>query len=461
MRYHCTHCGHHFESPEKEGIECPSCFWSTAIAPEGDKLGDSSERLKTNPSAGRILVGRVFWVLDALKPLLIALVLLGACFLAYKFLRLRFSETPAMDILAISSSEKKESGVEKAKKWVSKIVLKTENRATIEPLSETEVPPEPKPLLGGEDNVILARRIALDPKRELLDLEKKMLERRVSLRSAKVEKLPSPAWTQEQFEQMLKEQELYYKIPLPRSYRNKLKKVFREKYLAGSEAYSTGDLLQARNLWVEALAFPQYSENINLHRAVALTMLKPFINDTLSKIGALNGMLVESSLREVEAAVPAAYEKMNADLAQKNWQAAYETAQSLQSLAATLEEKAKSAPKVPDYLPGAAQVDAGIQSALTDLLEAAYPAVVDLSPLLADVSSKQRIAETFMPSLFQREFESYDRGLSLMDEGQWAQALTELESIHRPAILARDVEEKIQVIDKIRKAELAEPPVSS
>ena len=107
-------------------------------------------------------------------------------------------------------------------------------------------------------------------------------------------------------------------------------------------------------------------------------------------------------------------------------------------------------------------MDAGIGSALADLLEtAASPAIADLQPLLADVASKKRIAETFLPELFHEEFDAYAKARTLTDDGRWQEAKDLLAGIHRPAVLARDAEEKMAVLDKIIKAELERQAVSS
>jgi len=457
--YHCTHCTHQFEAPEKEGVECPSCFWTTTVVPAEEAAASASAAARPEKESSSKIIRNLWLILDALKPLFFAVVAGGVLWLGWRWFRPSFKPWPFLSLPAIKrdagriSEEKKNAAVS--------IKMKASAEAGQKLPSEAAAGPGGF-FLTENDNKILARFIQLDPVREPLEIEKKVLGRRVPLRTAKIEKLPSPAWTPEQFEQMLQTQEMYYKVPLPGSYRRKLKKLFTEKYLAAQQAYARGELLPARDLWVESLAFPIYADNIEKHRGVVLTMLRPFIGDTLSKIGALNGMLSEGSFRDSEAGLGGAYDQLNSALEKKDWKMAYGAASGIETLAAQLEEKAKSAPKIPGYQPAAGRVDAGIGSALADLLEtAASPAIADLQPLLADVASKKRIAETFLPELFHEEFDAYAKARTLTDDGRWQEAKDLLAGIHRPAVLARDAEEKMAVLDKIIKAELERQAVSS
>ena len=83
-----------------------------------------------------------------------------------------------------------------------------------------------------------------------------------------------------------------------------------------------GDLLATRDLFIESLLFPPYSTNVQKHRGVALTMLKAFITDTLSKIGALNQMVADQNRRQQGKEIEAEYGSLFALIQEGRWEEA-------------------------------------------------------------------------------------------------------------------------------------------
>jgi len=248
-------------------------------------------------------------------------------------------------------------------------------------------------------------------------------------------------------------------VPLPRSYRNKLQMLFESKYLAGAQAFTEGKLLEARNLWIEALAFPVYANDIEKHRGVVLTMLRSFINDTLSKIGALNGMLVEGPVRDRETKLNGAYGQFQKLISEQNWNAAFEAAQGLLSMADDFDKTTVQTPQVPAY-PPSAQIDRDIGKSLYDLLETSRPSVADVGALERDVWMKKQVIETLLPARFSESIKYYGEGLSAMDQAQWQMAMDILAKVKEPAVLQRDSAEKIKILEKIARAELDSSDVS-
>jgi len=449
IRYYCTHCSHAFEAEEKENMECPSCVWTSSVVRESEhhereaqqQTASSKKNTSAIPAGLRI-------AFDAVKPLLILGAVLGLIAAGFVFLKPQVSnllhkmksrgvelKVPSAEISGKSRIEKKSA---KSVKTQASQELGTE---------------KPQPVLSEQEKAVLARKIELDPTRELSPMEKELLSRAAVLKTGRIEKLPSPVWNLERFEKLLEDQQTLYQVPLPRSYRKKLKILFESKYLAGAQAFTESRLLEARNLWVEALQFPIFANDIEKHRGVVLTMLRSFINDTLSKIGALNAMLVESPVRDRETQLNGAYEQFKKLLTERNWNAAYEAGQKVLALAADFDTATVGTPQVPPY-PPSAQIDRDIGKSLYDLLEASRPAVADVGGLERDVRMKTQVIETLLPERFTESTGYYHTGLAAMDQAQWQSAIESLSKVKEPALLQRDSAEKIKILEKIIRAEL-------
>jgi len=456
IRYYCTHCSHAFEAEEKENIECPSCVWTSSVVRESEHREREAQQQSTVSSrkSPAIPLGlRIAF--DAVKPLLLLLAVLGLAAAGFFYFK---PQTAGLgQKIQESGSKLKKTAVEiqgnfEAPKKASKKQADASEK-------NLEVSDAPRPGLSEQDKAVLARKIELDPARELSPMEKELLGRTVSLKTGRVEKLPGPVWTLELFKKLLTDQQAAYQVPLPRSYRNKLQTLFETKYLAGAQAFTEGRLLEARNLWVEALAFPVYANDIEKHRGVALTMLRAFINDTLSKIGALNGMLVEGPVRDRETQLNNLHAQFQKQVSERQWETAFDSAQQLLKMAEDFDKTTVQAPQVPPY-PAAAQIDRDIGKSLYDLLEASRPAVADVGALERDVRMKKQVIETLLPGRFAENIGYYREGLAAMDRTEWQAALDLLSKVREPAVLQRDSAEKIKILEKIAREELDSSRVS-
>lgn len=306
--------------------------------------------------------------------------------------------------------------------------------------------------LTPEERNLLNRRLALDPNRALSEEEEEILKTRSSFRTGLVEKLPSQAWTSQSFKEMIAEQERFYQVPLPRSYKNKLDDLFEKKYAPGAEAFKNGDLLEARNFWVESLAFPVYANDVEKHRGVILTMLRPFITDTLSKVGAINGILIERKIREKEKSVSESYGRLFELIEEKSWKEALGAISFIQE---GLDELAR-----PDRLAGAPspypasvnQVDEGIAATLFQLLEVPPPALADLEPIHTDILAKRKVIESFIPERLQAVQQVYDEALDYIQRSEWADAEKKLRGVDLPLALIEDAQQKTKILKKLQKA---------
>lgn len=421
-QYVCTHCGKQFEAEEKEILECPGCFWSTSVkkAEDAEPRTESPAQKKSAAASFEIPKGLLRFFIGVLMALAAAIIFLKV-------------------LPSVKESLKKRPGA------VSGITIPPDvkpaaSRAPAVPAGE---------VLTAEEKEMLSRKLEVKADRPLSPDEESVLNHQAPLKAGFIEKLPFQAWNLELFKQVLSTEEKRYKVPLPGSYHRKLENLFKEKYLPGAEAFKNEKLLEARNFWAESLAFPVYSTNIQKHRAVALTMLRPFINDTLSKIGTLNSILAERSIREREMQVTAEYGKILEMLHKKNWPEALAAMTALDRKLSEMITPAAPA-SVEPYPPGVNQVDDTIRGPLMDLLSVPPPALSDLEPLRADLRAKERVVQGLIPANVESAQTLYNEAFDLIQKKEWESAAKKLGAIEFPDSLVADARAKIKIIEKLK-----------
>ena len=251
---------------------------------------------------------------------------------------------------------------------------------------------------------------------------------------------------------MLSEQERAYQISLPRSYHKKLEAIFIEKYLRAEGAFNQGLLLQARDLWIESLAFPVYGDNLQKHRAVALTMLKPLVNDTLAKIGALNSSLTEKVVREREEKVQGLYHETLRLIQERSWQEALSKIGFIEDQMKAFEDPKNLELSPPPYPTSINSVDADIRAALFDIFQISVSSVANFEPLKADLLKKKVLLEGLDPTRIEQGRSHYAQGMAFIKNSDWRQARDKFSQVNAPDPLVKDAQRKIQILDKILKS---------
>lgn len=417
IKYVCTHCGRKFEENEKEIVECPGCYWSTSV-----KKADDSEPVASQPSAPSTAKSKgapfSFPQFNP-KPILIALT--GIVIVAGFF-------------------------------WISPRIKNLLPAKSTKPSVEIPKPSGPAvsfwDQLSPEEKAALEKRVQPNTDRTPSEEEKKILEYRAPFKTGFVEQLPSQVWTIEGFRELIAEQEAFYKVPLSRSYKGKLDEGFKKNYVPGGDAFNAGNLLDARNYWIASLSFPIYGNDLQKHRGVALTMLRPFIADTLSKIGALNNALLEKQIRDQEKRVSDAYQSLFAILESSSWSDAVSKINEIRSLIAPIENQQSVNQMAPPYPPILDKVDDGIRATLIDLLNAPSPATADFGPLKSDLDAKEKVVQSFLAMTLEEQQMIYDRALDLIRQQSFKEAAEELQKIQFPIELRQDAEEKIKILKK-------------
>ncbi len=423
-RYDCANCGHHFEHEEQETVICPSCFWSSSVQKEQKDQKELKEQKEPKgihrepPKSVSTLTfpreepNRLWpWAVGILSVFILA----GVALFAFSHLRkqdeiLHKIETKNAQVIATQAPELK--------------------------LSKTE-----------QD--ILARSIPLNADRPLTENETALLAPRLPIRSRNsTEGIATPPWDQKQFEAFLKETQAQYKIPLEWSYRRKLIQLFRNHYLAAAAAFEAKDFLKARDEWIRSLAFPVYHNDIRKHEGVVLTMLRPFINDTLSKIGAMNASLMGSQATSQQDKIRAGYQTLTEFLDKKSWDEANAKILEIQKLMEGIDSVPRPV-SLPPLPAETVQIDPGIQEVLSAQIAPIQPAIPDLSVLRQDLAVKEKVIQSHLPGSLDDIHKQYEEGLTLIKNGRWQEAKGILQKIEFPEELEADARAKIEILNKL------------
>jgi hypothetical protein len=425
-RFVCSHCGKKFELETPEAKECPGCFWSSSVKREDELLSEKKGVLRssaetTSKSGFQLSFGNFKHIFRAL---FVAAVFVAAGFLAYQAYRM----------WASSSSQNRKN---------FSIKFSGENKPSEKPAAD------PAALLSPQGKEALFHELVIPADRVPDPAEQEVLGRSVPFQTGWMEKLPSAAWTLEQYQKMIAEQESFYKMPFARSYKKKLEDLFKTRYLAAADAFTKGDVPAARDLWVESLAFPLYSTDLKKHRAVALTMLRPFINDTLSKVSAMNQSLLDRGKKSREQALGVEYQKLTGLIAQKKWEEALTMISQMAPEVDALRKNAAPQEAPPPYPASFGTIDADLQRPLMDLMSPSPSSTADLQPLQQDLVEKKEVIETFTEAYLKNAMAVYQSALELIRDKKWQEAAQALGSIRGPQVLQQDVAVKIAILEKI------------
>lgn len=421
--YHCTNCGRDFEAEEKEIIECPQCYWTSSVK-AADEAGERKPAAPTAPVRERKAARPFNWGKTA-GILLLAAAVGGVIYFLPAILRTTASLMPG---------EKKQPAIE----------IKMPGAAPSNAQSETA-----PAALTAEEEALLLRKADIAVTVQPDENQQRILSRDVPFKTGVIERLPSQVWDFALFEKTLDEQIARYKVGLPRSYRKKLEQHFQETYQAGADDFMEGRLLDARNAWVRTLAFPLYSQDLQKHRGVALTLLRPFINDVLSKVGAVNTMLVDSGLRSQEQQIRTAYQEFRQLLIAGSWQESISKADNLLAQIRSFESQNTSSAQAPPYPQEITGIDQGIAVSLFDLLKPAQASTADLTLIVQDVKQKQETARQLIPANRAAQIQLYEQGLEAIRLSNWQAAESALKQVAFPENLKQDAAQKLKLIQKV------------
>ena len=353
----CTHCSHRFELEMQEGALCPSCGWSSSVVRASDLENKEKQTTKAKiaPSAWLGILSFLTFVLKFVGVIVLAVLLAwGAVRLVKKAKSSRAQFT---------SSQTKPLDIQGHLPQVSKSVPSE--------LSQAELTELNSPLI-------------ISAEVQLSDDDQKLLQNAVDLKAGNVEKLPSVNWTFDQLKKFIEVQEKKFHMPLPRSYKKDLEELFQKNYVPAYDLFLAGKIQLARDAYVVSLGFPIYGNDIRKHRAVILTMMRDFLNDTIAKIGAMNFALARLGSNALAEQTSVLYAGIQGEIRAGQWSDSLVEIGKLESL---LPSVGGSVVQAPAYSAGFEKVDADIQPVLIRLLQ--VPAwAFDLNELKSDLQVK-------------------------------------------------------------------------
>jgi len=432
----CTHCHHQFELETLAGAVCPSCGWSSSVV-LASELQDEKilTKEKKKSKAPHWLFGFLIFCLKiaALVGVVVLLVIGVRSFL----------KNGSSDAKPKSSQTSNLSGFFSKKKEAASSISIQPDAAL--PLAGA---------LSAEEQASLA--IALDVSDEpvLSDQDLKLLQRAVDLQAGVVEKLPSASWTLAEFKDFIEVQEGKFKMPLPRGYKKDLAELFEKTYATAYDHFLSGRLLQARDAYVASLALPVYLNDLRKHRAVVLTMLRGFLNDTIAKVGALNFALARQGTVSQSEQAGAEYARFQSLILASKWGDAMTSLHKLEALLPANPQAGLVTQAAP-YGPEFAKVDTDVQPSLTRLLQVpAWP--FDVNALKGDLSVKKMILAPLTDSERKPSIQKYREAMRLIQSKSWTEAAKLLKEVKSPEDLAQNADDKLKLVERLIAAEQPE-----
>lgn len=407
MKYQCTHCSHTFELSEREFQRCPNCFWTTSLVAEQQETAPQKEPKVPQPPATHPARASIQFPIQ-LFVILMVLGLTGASFFVLK-----------------------QKGYFKSKETpVKKISAQEVSKA----LSESE-------------RTQLSRPFQITIPRQITEDEEKILKKQVSFPTKLAEKPAVVPWKKKDFENMLAAEQKSRKIQLGWGYEKSLINVFEKNYPAAVKAFDQGGYAQARIHFLDSLSFPIYKNNRQLHRAVVLVMLRPYINDVIGKIAILNQYLIGQNYLTEVSAIFSVYQALFPVIELQEWDKALTQLTQLKDQIKAFEQKPKdqSVPIPPSF----GTLDQEIQNAIQIEAGPKPDAAINLKTLTVDLDLKEKIVRANTAGELANVQKEYQQALSLIEQGNWEEARDILRSIEFPPELVEDVRTKLEITEKM------------
>lgn len=431
MKYQCTHCHHTFEAAEHEFRHCPKCFWTTSIEPLRDESAQTPSGAKIPPSQPiPKRIGRppkILWV---------GAIFLGLIAAVFYFI----SSGRATPLLNIS-----------LKPIVSGFQHMKKDKVSKKEIPAPSMAQDPLSTLTAEEKTRLRSRFELTIPRPLSEDEEAILKKQVSFSFEANQPLSLAMWTKEDLKSFLKTEQARRKIPLGFGFNRAVSRLFEQHYLAAGRLIASGNMEGAREELLKAIAFPVYQNDIKLHRAVALVMLRPYINDVIGKITAINQHLMNRRLESQAETIFQAYRELFPILELKDWEEFLSRSSALRDQIMSFQTASQQAAN--EYPAAIGRVDQDIRVVLERSAKPDPKKIVDFKTLFIDLDLKERIARENMPEALSDIQKRYERALRFVEERNWQEAHKILKEIDYPPELVEEAAGKLQILEKIISAE--------
>ncbi len=423
-QYYCEHCGKKFDAPETIVQRCPSCFWTTSVhlvgEPDSPKKVDLTKDIK--PPLPKLkspnISPKIFKIITALVIIIAA-------------------------VWVLKSIVQQTSGIVDNVK--TRLSEEDKPKPDVQKTPVSEMPAEP--VLSDAEAQILAREVKLEIPRPFGQDELQIFNQRVDFPFQTEKPQLSKMWTQDDFEAFLVKQQKARGIYFSWGYERKLIQLFKEHYLKAGEALAKNDYETARYEFIQSLVFPVYSNNPLHHKAVALVMLQPYINDVLGKIHQLNMHLLMARVRNSMQPVETKYGTLFDLVKDNKIEEAFQLAESLERDIELTNNVAKQVQI--DYPPEVAQIDSDIRRGIDIQDELLEPVSVKLTSVAADLRIKKKVLSQNLPASLRVIQEEYSKAIAAIRDKKWQEALLALEKVQFPPELADDARQKEAVIKKL------------
>ena len=314
-----------------------------------------------------------------------------------------------------------------------------------------------KPLesfLSTEERAELVKPLQITIPRQLTQDEEEVLKKQVSFPAQLAEKPTLAMWKKEDFEKMLAAEQQKRKVRLGWSYERSVIKTFEKSYPAAVQAFENGDYVLARELFMRTLSFPVYRNNPARHRAIALVMLRPYINDVIGKIAVLNQYMLKQSLSTQVHTLFNSYQALFPILELQEWDRAFQLITELKGQISTFESQSQSA--TVDYPPTFSGLDLELQNAIRTEAAPKPEAAVSLKTLTIDLNLKEAVVRQNRGEELVKVQKQCEEIASLLQQKNWQLARDRLRSIEFPPELVNEARKKIALVEKMFAIQEAE-----
>ena len=234
-------------------------------------------------------------------------------------------------------------------------------------------------------------------------------------------------------------------------YTRYLTQLFEKHYLAAAKFAASGDYVLARESLLKSISFHVYQNDVKLHRAVVLVMLRAYINDVIGKITVINQHLANERLKTKAQAIFDAYGSLSSTLDLRDWNKVLGLIQNLRQQVSSFETEAQS--MTVDYPSAFAQLDSEIQAAIQKDAAPNLAKSVNFKALLIDLDLKEKVAKQNTAEALAETEKQYEQAFHFIDQKNWQEARKYLDQIAFPPELADDAKKKIELIDKLIAAD--------
>jgi hypothetical protein len=428
MKFKCSHCRHTFELEPKDFQRCPNCFWTTSLEPVGGMENQESSGYKEkliNEAVSASQRKRF----KGVKSLVFFVVLASGAYLLWNQFGKNSKQANFVETLAPLAGDVKKQNTK----------LEISGKKTGKPKTQVSLSPEDLEKLTEPFQIEIPRFLAAE--------EKEILENKAVIPNPAFQVAELAMWSEEDFKALLDKEQKERQIPLGGSYVRGLMKTFNSYYIPASEAYAAGQYELTRTKLIESLRFPIYKNDPELYRAVALVMLRPFVNDVIGKILLLNQSLLGARVSNEVSEIYRDYELLLDVLKANDWERGVNLTRQVK---ASIERFANK--PVQDFMqhpPTMSLIDPEIQNAFKTEAAPRLDALINWNELLIDLDLKESVAEKNRPSFLAQVQGAFDQAIELIRLNRLEEAQAKLRAIDFPPEITVEAKKRVQRISEI------------